>query len=154
MPQRILYQDHAGAGMRAVGAVYMYVERSGLPSVLLNLVYLRASQINGCGYCIDAHSADLMKQGMDLHKILLLPVWNEIDGIFDERERAALRWTEAVTRVAETHVPDSDFEIVKGHFSDKELADLTLAIGVINIYNRMSVSFRRQPDSAEQPSST
>jgi AhpD family alkylhydroperoxidase len=146
MAQRIAYQDHAAAGMHALGGVYTYVQRSGLAPTLINLAFLRASQINGCGYCIDMHSRDLLKQGVALEKILLLAVWQEIDDVFDDRERAVLRWAEAVTRVADTHVADEDFEIVRQQLSEKELADLTLAIGVINVYNRMSVAFRRQPE--------
>jgi alkylhydroperoxidase family enzyme len=92
------------------------------------------------------HSRDLMKEGASIDKVLLVPVWREIDGVFDARERAALRWTEAVTRIADTEAPDVGYETLSQHFSDQEIADLTLAIGVINAYNRMSIAFRRQPE--------
>jgi AhpD family alkylhydroperoxidase len=145
MAQRIDYQSLAAAGLRALGGAYMYVTRSGLPQSLINLVFLRASQVNGCAYCIYMHSRDLMKEGTSIDKVLMVSVWREIDGVFDARERAALRWTEAVTRIADTAASDTDFEALAQHFSEQEIADLTLAVSVINVYNRMSIAFRRQP---------
>ncbi|HVU28797.1 MAG TPA: carboxymuconolactone decarboxylase family protein [Sphingomicrobium sp.] len=144
------YKAASPAGMKALGGVYGYLLQSGLPGSLLNLVYLRTSQINGCAYCIDMHSRDLLKGGMDLEKVLLVGTWHEADGLFDEVERAALAWAESVTRVADTNVPDSDFEAAAAIFDDKQLADLTLAIGMMNAYNRMAISFRVPPAAARQ----
>jgi len=147
MPQRLDFQQVLAAGSRVLGSVYVHVQRSGLPQPLIDLVFLRASQINGCAYCIDMHSHDLIKAGTPLEKVLLLPAWHEVDGVFDTRERAALQWTEAVTRVADSHVPDAAFEQIKSEFDEKEIAELTLAIGLINVYNRLAISFRRPPES-------
>ena len=148
MALRLDFPQLAPAGERALGGVYVYVRHSGIEKPLLDLVYLRASQINGCAYCIDMHSRDLINAGVAPGKIALLPVWHELDGVFDARERAALQWTEAVTGVAQSRVPDEAFEQVKAQFDDKAIADLTLAIGVINVYNRLAISFRRPPEGA------
>ena len=149
MTQRLDFQNTIAHGMRALGGVYVYVQHAGLDQSLIDLLFLRASQINGCAYCIDMHSRDLMKVGTSLPKVLLLPAWREVDGIYDERERAALQWTEAVTLVADSGVPDAAFAEMKTHFDEKAIADLTLAIGMINVYNRLSVSFRRPPESVQ-----
>jgi AhpD family alkylhydroperoxidase len=110
------------------------------------MVFLRASQINGCAYCIDMHSRDLMKGGVAVDKVMLVSVWREAGDMFSEREKAALEWTEAVTSIAETHAPDEAFAAVSAQFQPKEISDLTLAIGVINAYNRLSIGFRRLPE--------
>jgi AhpD family alkylhydroperoxidase len=144
---RIPYDTLAADGLKALGGVYGYVMRSGLEKTLVDLVYLRASQINGCAYCIDAHSHDLQQAGVPLQKVMVLSAWREAGPLFTERERAALTWAEAVTRVAETHVPDADFETARAQFSDKELADLTIAVGLISAYNRIAISFRREPEA-------
>lgn len=145
---RIPYENLAPDGMKALGGVYAYVMRCGLEKPLVDLAYLRASQINGCAYCVDAHSHDLLKAGMAPEKLLILPAWREAGAIFTDRERAALAWTEAVTLVAKTHVPDAEFAAARAALSDKELADLTIAVGLINAYNRIAISFRREPASA------
>jgi AhpD family alkylhydroperoxidase len=147
MTQRLAYEAVMPDGARSLGGVYVYLSRSGLPKSLLDLVYLRASLINGCAYCIDSHTSDLRKDGMAIEKIALVPVWREAEGLFDAREQAALAWTEVVTRIADTHVPDADYQAARGVFSEKELADLTLAIGLINVYNRLAISFRKTPQS-------
>ncbi len=121
---------------------------AGFPNSLINLVYLRVSQINGCGYCIDMHSRDLVRSGMTGDKLALVQVWPEAGGLFSEREKAALHWAESVTRVSQTHVPDADFAAVSAHFSEKETADLTIAIGLMNTYNRIAISFRKPPAAA------
>src|SRR5687767_15989451 len=110
MTQRLDYQAAAPAGMKALGGVYGYIAQSGLPKTLVDLVYLRVSQINGCAYCIDMHSRDLLKDGVSVEKMVLVPAWREGGTLFDETERAALAWAETVTRVAETGVPDADYE--------------------------------------------
>ena len=148
MTQRLDYTTVAAGGMKALGGVYGYVSRSELPASLIDLVYLRVSQINGCAYCIDMHSRDLIKGGTTVEKLVLVSVWPEAGGLFTAQERAALRWAETVTRVAETAVPDAEFQAVAAHFSEKELADLTIAIGLMNVYNRIAISFRRPPDAA------
>ena len=122
--------------------------RCGLPVTLIDLVYLRVSQINGCAYCIDLHSRDLLKNGVTIDKLVLVPVWHEAETLFTDRERAALRWAETVTRVAETAVPDAEFQAVSAQFSEKEVADLTIAIGLMNLYNRLAISFRTVPAAA------
>lgn len=144
---RLPYDDLAKDGLKALGGVYAYVMRCGLEKSLVDLAYLRASQINGCAYCIDAHTRDALAEGASAEKLMFVPVWKEAGAYFSKRERAALAWTEVVTNVAQNHVSDEAFHAAKQGFSDKELADLTLAIGLINTYNRLAISFRRTPDS-------
>ena len=150
MTQRLNYTAAAAAGMKAFGGVHGYVAQSGLPAALVDLVYLRVSLINGCAYCIDMHSRDLLKGGMTVEKLVLVPVWREAGGFFSERERAALAWAETVTRVADTAVPDADYRDAAAAFSDKELADLTIAIALMNAYNRLAISFRRPPAAVQR----
>lgn len=145
MSHRLDYNELAPAGLKALGAAYGYVAQSGLPPVLVDLVYLRVSQINNCAYCLDMHTRDLLKKGVPIEKLALLQAWREAGGLFDAREQAALAWAESVTRVADTGVPDADFEAAREVFDDRELVDLTLAIGVMNTYNRMAISFRNTP---------
>jgi AhpD family alkylhydroperoxidase len=145
MSQRMNYNAASPAGMKALGAVYGYVRQSGLPARLVDLVFLRVSQINGCAYCIDAHSRDLLKAGLPVEHLVLVAAWPEAGRIFDEPERAALAWAEAVTRLGEGGVPDSAFEAAAAAFGEKQLADLTIAIGLMNAFNRMAISFRATP---------
>ena len=147
MSQRLDHQALAPDGMRALGGVYGYVaSKSGLSPDLVNLVYLRVSQINGCAFCISAHSKDLLKSGVCLNKLLMLSAWRETPVIYTEKERAVLRWAESVTLVAQTTVPEPEYEAAAAQFTQKELVDLTLAVGLINTYDRMAISFRRTPD--------
>jgi len=148
MTERLDYMKVAPAGVKALGGVYGYILQSGLPGQLVNVVYLRVSQINGCAYCIDLHTRDLIKEGLAIEKIVLVPAWREAGGLFDARERAALAWAETVTRVADTAVPDAEFEAASAVFSEKELADLTIAIGLMNAYNRLAIGFRKPPAAA------
>ena len=147
---RMNYETAAPGAMKALGGVHGYVAQSGLAKSLVDLVYLRVSQINGCAYCIDMHSRELSRDGMAWEKLVLVQVWREAGGLFDDRERAALAWAETVTRVAETGVPQTDFDAAADVFEDKELADLTVAIGLMNAYNRLAISFRRPPSAAEK----
>jgi AhpD family alkylhydroperoxidase len=147
MTQRSAYQTHAAAGMKGLGGVHVYVSTSGLPKTLVDLVYLRTSQINGCAYCIDMHTRDLQKDGLPVEKLMLVSAWREAGGYFSERECAALAWTESVTGISQTHAPDADYEAAAAQFGEKEMADLTLAIALMNAYNRMAIAFRRPPDS-------
>lgn len=153
MSQRAFYETVAAEGMKTLGGVYMYVARCGLEKSLVDLAYLRASQINGCAYCIDAHARDLVKEGVSVEKLILISAWREAGPYFSERERAALAWTEVVTRVAKTHVPDADYDAAVAVFGEKALADLTIAIGLINTYNRIAISFRKLPESVRALSS-
>jgi AhpD family alkylhydroperoxidase len=150
MTERMNYNAASPAGMKALGGVYEHVLRSGLPKVLVNLVYLRVSQINGCAYCIDMHSRDLLKQGVSVDKLVLVPAWREAGALFDGLERAALAWAETVTRVAETGVPAAEYEAAAAVFEPGQLADLTIAIGLMNAYNRLAISFRATPAGAVQ----
>jgi AhpD family alkylhydroperoxidase len=145
MTHRIDYAKASPDGYKAFGAVYVSLLKCGLPQELVNLVYLRVSQINGCAYCIDMHSRDLLKQGLAVDKLVLVPVWHDAGAIFSARERAALAWAEAVTRVTETGVPDADYEAAAVEFGEKELADLTYAIGLMNAFNRFGIAFRTTP---------
>ena len=145
MSQRMNYNAASPAGMKALGAVYGYVRQSGLPSRLVDLVFLRVSQINGCAYCIDMHSRDLLKAGLPVDHLVLAAAWHDAGSIFDEQDRAALAWAEAVTRLGDRGVPDSAFDTAIAMFGEKQLADLTIAIGLMNAYNRMAISFRATP---------
>jgi AhpD family alkylhydroperoxidase len=142
---RINYAKASPEGFKAYGGVYLAVQKSGLPKELVDLVYLRVSQINGCAYCIDMHSRDLLKSGIAVDKLVLVPVWRDAGAIFSARERTALAWAETVTRVADSGIPDADYEAAAAGFSDKELADLTYAIGVMNAFNRLGIAFRSTP---------
>jgi AhpD family alkylhydroperoxidase len=148
MTKRLDYNQVAPNGVKALGGVYGYIMQSGLAPELVDLVYLRVSQINNCAYCLDMHTRDLIKKGVAVEKLALLQAWAEAGDLFSERERAALAWAETVTRVAETNVPDDAFEAARAVFEEKELVDLTLAIGLMNTYNRMSISFRNTPQAA------
>jgi AhpD family alkylhydroperoxidase len=149
MTQRLAYNTVAAAGMRALNGVHAYIGQSGLDKALVDLVYLRVSQINGCAFCLDLHSRDLIEEGVPIEKIVLVQAWHEGGRLFSPREQAALRWAETVTRVAETQVPEAEFEAASAVFSDKELADLTIAIGLMNAYNRLAISFRATPEAAK-----
>lgn len=151
MSLRMDYVAASPEGIRALRRVDGYLLQSGLSKSLLELVYLRISQINGCAYCISKHSGALLKGGMDLEKVLLVGVWREADGFFDEVERAALAWAESVTRVAETNVPDADYQAAATVFDEKQLADLTIAIVTMNAYNRLAISFRVPPVTGARP---
>ncbi|KQV79602.1 carboxymuconolactone decarboxylase family protein [Rhizobium sp. Root1220] len=145
MSNRIDYAKASPEGYKAFGGVYLTLRRSDLPEELINLVNLRVSQINGCAFCIDMHSRDLLKGGLSVDKLVLVAVWREAGRLFTPRERAALAWAETVTRVSETGVPDADYDAAAAEFNEKELADLTYAIGLMNAFNRFGVSFRSTP---------
>jgi len=148
MSKRLDYNQIAPAGMKALGGVYGYVAQSSLPAVLVDLVYLRVSQINNCAYCLDMHTRDLLKKGLKIEKVALVQAWAEAGPVFDERERAALAWAETVTRVAETGVPAEAYQAVRAAFEEREVVDLTIAISLMNAYNRMGISFRSTPQAA------
>lgn len=150
MTQRLDYGALAPAAMQAMIDLQRHVENSGLEPPLLELVKMRASQINGCAYCLDMHSKDARAAGETEQRLYLLDAWREAP-FYNDRERAALAWTEAVTLVSESHVPDDVYAQARDHFTEKELVDLTLAIIAINSWNRLAISFRTlagtyQPD--------
>ena len=148
MTRRLDYNQVAPNGVKALGAVYGYVMQSGLSAELVDLVYLRVSQINNCAYCLDTHTRDLIKKGVKIEKLALVQAWAEAGHLFNEHERAALAWAEVVTRVSETGVPDEAFRAARAVFEEKELVDLTIAIGLMNAYNRIAISFRNTPQAA------
>jgi AhpD family alkylhydroperoxidase len=121
-----------------------YIDASGLERKLLDLVKIRASQINGCAYCIVMHTNDARKHGEKDEWMHLLNAWREVP-VFSARERAALAWTEAVTKISERHVPDEIYDEARRHFSEKELVDLTAAVVAINAWNRAAIAFRAAP---------
>lgn len=147
MSQRLDYTKVSPAGAKALGNLYGYVAQSGLDPVLVDLVYLRVSQINGCAYCLDMHTRDLIKRGVTIDKLALVQAWREAGKVFSEREKAALAWAETVTQVAQTGVPDEEFLAASAVFSKRELVDLTFAIGLMNTYNRLAISFRNPPEA-------
>ncbi|TKR54266.1 carboxymuconolactone decarboxylase family protein [Allopusillimonas ginsengisoli] len=149
MTIRIDYNQIAPGASAALGGVYGYVMKSGLRADLIELVYLRVSQINNCAFCLDMHTRDLLKKGAKVEKLALVQAWAEAGQLFDVRERAALAWAESVTEIATTGASDEDYENARSVFSEKELVDLTLAISLMNAYNRMAISFRNTPKAAE-----
>jgi AhpD family alkylhydroperoxidase len=148
MTKRLDYNQIAPNGAKALGGVYGYVMQSGLPAELVELVYLRVSQINNCAHCLDLHTRDLTRKGVRVEKLALVQAWEEGGNLFSETERAALAWAETVTRVAQTGVPDDAFRAARAVFGEKELVDLTIAISLMNAYNRMAISFRNTPQAA------
>jgi AhpD family alkylhydroperoxidase len=150
MEPRISYNNASPDAYKAMYGLEHYVRHCGLEHSLLELVKLRASYLNGCAFCIDMHTKDARAAGETEQRLYAVPVWRETP-FFSERERAALAWTEAVTLVGETHVPDDVFEIARAQFSERELVDLTLAIVAINGWNRLAVSFRTVPGTYNPP---
>lgn len=144
MKPRFNYARVAPGVYDAMDALDQYLGSCGLEESLLHLVRLRASQINGCAYCLDMHWKDLVAIGEKEQRLYSLDAWRECP-YYTERERAALTWTEAVTRVAADQVPDAIYEQVRPHFSEKELADITLNIATINAWNRLSIAARLVP---------
>jgi AhpD family alkylhydroperoxidase len=147
MSKRLDYNQIAPTGVKALGSLYGYVAQSRLPAVLVDLVYLRVSQINNCAYCLDMHTRDLLEKGESTERLALLQAWREAGPLFDDRERAALAWAESVTRVAETGIPDRDYDAARAVFDERDLVDLTLAIGLMNTYNRLAIGFRNTPQA-------
>ena len=142
MTPRVNHTSYISSGLgRAMLALQREVEASGLERPLLELVKIRASQINGCAYCIDMHTKDARALGETEQRIYALPAWRETP-FFSDRERAALEWTEAVTLLADSHVPDAVYDRVKAHFNEADLVSLTFALVAINGWNRLAVSFR------------
>jgi AhpD family alkylhydroperoxidase len=141
--ERLNAYNAAPNAMKALVAVETYIAQCGLEKSLIELVKMRASQINGCAYCLSVHSHDARKNGETEQRLYVLPAWRETQ-FFTPRERAALAWTETLTLVADTHAPDADYKEAHRHFEQKELADLTVLIGMINLWNRLAIGFRYQ----------
>ncbi|MFL5588892.1 MAG: carboxymuconolactone decarboxylase family protein [Ktedonobacteraceae bacterium] len=144
MSERIDYSKVTPEGYRAMSGLERYVRGSGLEPSLLELVKLRASQINGCAYCIDMHWKDARARGESEQRLYGLMAWRE-SPYYTERERAALAWTEAVTLIADSHVPDELYEEVRQYFNETELVNLTFALVAINGWNRLAISLRTEP---------
>jgi AhpD family alkylhydroperoxidase len=144
MEQRLDFYQANPKAIKALLALEEQIGKSSLEKPLAELVRLRASQINGCAFCVDMHTADARKGGETDRRLAAVVVWRETP-FFTDRERAALEWTEAVTLVSQDHVPDAVWEAVKPHFSDEEIVDLTLLVSAINSWNRFAISFRKMP---------
>lgn len=144
MDTRIDFYKSSPDALKALIALETAVAKLGLEPPLLDLVKLRASQINGCAFCVDMHTADAHKAGETERRLYAVSVWRETP-FFTERERAALAWTEAVTLIAQTHAPDEDYALLRAQFTDSEMVNLTLAINTINSWNRLAISFRKMP---------
>jgi AhpD family alkylhydroperoxidase len=141
---RLDYASASPQAVRAMNTLEMATRKLGLEPALLELVKLRASQINGCAFCVDLHTRDARAAGESDERMHLVCVWHEAP-VFSPRERVALAWTEAVTRIADTHVPDDVYVLAKTEFSEAELVNLTLAVIATNGWNRLAVSFRAIP---------
>lgn len=150
MKARLNYAEVAPNALKGMRELEKYVHGSGLERPLYELVKTRASQINGCAYCLDMHTKDARKAGETEQRLYALSAWRETP-FYSERERAALEWTEALTLISETDVPDSLYEATRKHFDEKEMVALTMAIIAINGWNRLAISFRSIPGSY-QPS--
>jgi AhpD family alkylhydroperoxidase len=144
MKPRMNFYQAAPDTMKAMMALETQIQSSGLEQSLMELVKTRASQINGCAFCINMHTQDARKRGETEQRLYLLNAWREAP-CYTERERAALAWTEAVTLIAETHAPDDVYNEVRAHFSEAETVNLTMLIGAINSWNRLSIAFRAMP---------
>jgi AhpD family alkylhydroperoxidase len=151
MTSRINIFKTAPDAYKAMVGVEACLSKSGLEKSLRELVKMRASQLNGCAYCIDMHWKDARAAGETEQRLYGLDAWEE-SPYYTDRERAAMTWTEAVTKITDGHVPDAVYDKVKGHFSEKELADLTWTIAAINAWNRVAISLRSVAGSYNPPS--
>lgn len=149
MQPRLDYAKAAPRALKAVMQLETYVQNSGLERRFIHLIKLRASQINGCAFCVDLHVKESRQDGLGEQWINLMSVWRE-SVVYDARERALLGWVDAVTNVSQTGIPDTDFEALKAHFTDEEIVKITVAIGTINTWNRLAVGFR-SPHPVDQP---
>jgi AhpD family alkylhydroperoxidase len=152
MESRINYVKVAPGALEAMLSLEHYVRKTGLEESLINLVYLRASQINGCAYCLDMHWKDLRAAGETEQRLYGLDAWAE-SPYYSDRERAALAWTEAVTNIRDGHVPDEVYDQARHSFTGKELADLTVAIAAINGWNRLNIAARTVAGAYRSPKS-
>jgi AhpD family alkylhydroperoxidase len=139
--ERLFPAAVAPEAYQAVAGIERYIRGCGLEHALVELVKLRASQINGCAFCLDMHTKDARKHGETEQRLYVLSGWRE-SRLYTPRERAALAWTESVTNIAQSQAPEADYEGLRGHFSDKEIVDLTVLIGLINVWNRIAIGMR------------
>jgi AhpD family alkylhydroperoxidase len=144
MKPRMNFYQAAPETIKALSALETLLQGSGLEQSLIELVKTRASQINGCAFCINMHTQDARKHGETEQRLYLLNAWHEAP-VYTDRERAALAWTEAVTLISETHAPDDIYDEVRKHFSETETVNLTMLIGTINMWNRLAIAFRAVP---------
>jgi AhpD family alkylhydroperoxidase len=144
MKQRLDFYKASPAAIKAMLGLEERIGKSSIEKSLAELVRLRASQINGCAFCVDMHTTDARKGGETDRRLATVVTWRETP-FFTDRERAALEWTEALTLISHDHVPDAVWEVVRPHFSDEELVDLTLLVSTINAWNRFAISFRAMP---------
>lgn len=143
MQARLNPYSAAPDAIKAIVGVESYIQGCGLEQSLIELVKMRASQMNGCAYCLDMHSKDARRHGESEQRLYLLNGWRE-SALYSARERAALAWTEALTLVADSHAPDDVYDEARAQFEDRELVDLTALIGLINLWNRIAIGFRSQ----------
>jgi AhpD family alkylhydroperoxidase len=141
MQARLNFYQASPESYEAVAALEKFVQTSGLEKRLIHLIKLRASIINGCAFCVDMHSKEARKSGLPEQWINLMSVWRE-SPVYDARERALLGWVDAVTNIAQTGIPDDAYEALKAHFTEEEMTKITVAIGTINVWNRLAVGFR------------
>ncbi|MGE8176848.1 carboxymuconolactone decarboxylase family protein [Pseudomonas fluorescens] len=146
MQSRVDFYTASPDALKAMIALESAVTKLPLEKSLIELVKLRASQINGCAFCVDMHTADARKAGETERRLYAVSVWRETP-FFTPRERAALAWTEALTRISETHAPDEDYALLSAEFDAREMVDLTVAITTINAWNRLAVGFRKMPQA-------
>jgi AhpD family alkylhydroperoxidase len=144
MSPRLDYYNASPKAMKAMIAMEALTRDLSIEAPLLQLIRIRASQLNGCAFCTDMHSVDARRAGESERRLYAIAVWRD-SGFFNPRERAALSWAEAVTLLAESHVPDDVYQLAKAQFSEAELVDLTMAVTTINSWNRLAVSFRQTP---------
>ena len=144
MECRLDYKTLVPDAYLAISALEMYVHNSGLEKSLLELIKTRASQMNGCAFCLDLHTKDARAGGETEQRLYTLSAWRETP-FFTNRERAALEWTETITRIADSHAPDAVYESVRRHFTEQEMVALTMAIITINAWNRLAIAFRKMP---------
>lgn len=149
MSKRLNPYTTAAEAIQPLLALEASIKESGLEQSLIHLVKMRASQINGCAYCLHMHSVDAIKEGETPARLFLLGAWHE-SNLYTPRERAALAWTEALTLISQTHAPDEDYEEVLEHFSAEEMVKLTQLIGTINTWNRIAIGFR-SPHPNDRP---
>jgi AhpD family alkylhydroperoxidase len=151
MQERIRYAQAYPDAMKAMLALVQAVEKTGLPPQLIELLDYRVSQLNGCAYCLDMHSKDLRAGGETEQRLYMISAWREAEHLYTPRERAALAWAEAVTKLDNQQVPDAVYDMARGEFSDAELTQLTLAIVAINGFNRFNVAFRTPAGDYKSP---
>lgn len=144
MESRLDFAEASPKVMQAMVALETAVKKLGIEQSLYELVKLRASQINGCAFCVDMHTRDALAEGEDPRRLSTIIAWREAP-FYTERERAALAWTEAITRIADTHAPDADYQALRAQFSEEEAVNLTLLISTINCWNRLAIGFRKSP---------